>query len=189
VPLPYCEFVHFASPVIRPAWTACLAALLPLSKPPFAGKTHDLAESLVHAPLGPSILALGQGNGPQEASMATRNTASRSLKSIAGAVLLALGLVILSAKLDGIADCMSSFAGISAHQAPGIFPVLGLAALHAAQTYAFDHARFLSSLLQILVSFWPLILIIIGAVLLRDAFWRRFPAHKAGAGSSAMGDR
>jgi len=74
-----------------------------------------------------------------------------------GAFLLALGLVILSANLDAIAACISSFAGISAPEGPEIFPALGLAALHAAQTYTFDHARFLSSLLRILVSFWPVI--------------------------------
>lgn len=156
-----------------------LVTLLPRPTPPFAGKTHDLAESLVRAALGLPILTLGQGKAPQEAGMATLNTASRSLKSIGGAVLLALGLVILSANLDGIAACASNFAGISNPQEPEIFPALGLAALHAAQTYAFDHTRFLSSLLQILVSFWPVILILIGAVLLRDVF----------RGPSASGER
>ena len=111
--------------------------------------------------------------------MATRNTASRSLKSIAGAFLLALGLVILSANLDAIAACISGFAGISVPKEPGIVTALGLAALHATQIYAFDHDQFLSSLLRILVSFWPVILILIGAVLLRDVF----------RGPSASGER
>jgi hypothetical protein len=126
---------------------------------------------------------------PQEASMATRNTASRSLKSTAGAFLLVLGMVILSANLDGIAACMSAFAGISVPQEPGIFPALGLAALHAAQTYAFDHARFLSSLLRILVSFWPVILILAGVLLLRDVFRVSFLGRGADAGSAAAGER
>lgn len=120
--------------------------------------------------------------------MATRNTASRSLKSTAGAFLLALGLLILSANLDGIAACVSGFAGISAHQAPEVFPALSLAALHAAQTYAFDHARFLSSLLRILVSFWPMILILAGVLLLRDVFRASF-LGRADASSGATGTR
>jgi hypothetical protein len=122
--------------------------------------------------------------------MATRNTASRSLKSTAGAFLLALGLLILSANLDGIAACGSSFAGFSTPQEPAIFPALGLAALHAAQTYTFDHARFLSSLLRILVSFWPMVLILAGVLLLRDPFRTSFLGRAdAGAGSGAMGRR
>ena len=118
--------------------------------------------------------------------MATRNTASRSLKSTAGAFLLALGLVILSANLDGIASCVSSFAGAPAPREPGIFPVLSLAALHAAQAYTFDHARFFSSLLRILVSFWPVILILAGVLLLRDVFRASFLGR--GAGARVAGD-
>ena len=121
--------------------------------------------------------------------MATRNTASRSLKSIAGAFLLGVGLLILSANLDEIGACMGAFAGISAPQAPEVFPALSLAALHAAQTYAFDHARFLSSLLRILVSFWPVILIFAGVLLLRDVFRVSFLGRGTDAGSAAAGER
>ena len=121
--------------------------------------------------------------------MATQNTVSRSLKSVAGAFLLALGLVILSANLDGFAACINSFAGISVHQAPEIFPVLSLAALHAAQTYTFDHARFLSSLLQILVSFWPVILILAGVLLLRDVFRASFLGRGGDVSPAAAGER
>lgn len=119
--------------------------------------------------------------------MATRNAASRSLKSTAGALLLALGLVILSAKLDAIAACISGFAGISVPNEPGIVTALGLAALHAAQTYAFDPARFLSGLLSILVSFWPLLLVVVGATMLLRAFKGRSPARVAA--SLAAGER
>ena len=87
--------------------------------------------------------------------MADRRATSQSIKSIAGASFIALGLVILFANLDGAAASLSNCAGIYAHEAMGVLPALGFAALHAAQTYAFDHAGFLSSLLHILVSFWP----------------------------------
>ncbi len=121
--------------------------------------------------------------------MVAQQTSPRSLKSITGAILLALGFLILFANLDVVTGQIASAAGTSVEPAQGILPALVLATLHILQDYAFDHAGFLSGLLQILVSFWPLILIIIGAVLLRDAFWGRFAAYKAGAGSSAMGDR
>jgi hypothetical protein len=121
--------------------------------------------------------------------MAARQTSSQNLKSIMGAILLALGFLVLFANLDAVAGQISSAAGTPVGPTQGLLPALLLATLHALQDYVFDHAGFLSGLLQILVSFWPLILIIIGAVLLRDAVWRRFPAYKAGAGSSAMGDR
>lgn len=121
--------------------------------------------------------------------MATGRTISQSFKSIAGAALLAFGFIILFGNLDGMASRLGNFRGTSAMEALGILPSLVLTVSHALQTYAFDHAGFLSGLLQILLSFWPLILIILGTVLLRDAFWGRFAAYKAGAGSSAMGDR
>ena len=121
--------------------------------------------------------------------MATERTTSQSFKSITGAALLALGFVILFGNLDGIAGQLGNLSGRSDVEALGVFPSLVLTVSHALQAYAFDHAGFLSGLLQILLSFWPLILIILGTVLLRDAFWGRFASYKAGAGSSAMGDR
>jgi hypothetical protein len=119
--------------------------------------------------------------------MAAQQTSPRSLKSIAGATLLALGFLILLANLDGVTGQIA--VDTSPEPAQGILPALVLATWHALQEYAFDHAGFLSVLLQFLVPCWPLILIVIGAVLLRDLFWGRFAAYKTGAGSSAMGER
>ena len=121
--------------------------------------------------------------------MAAQQTSPRSLKSITGAILLALGFLILFANLDGVTGQITSAVGTSPEPAQGMLPALALATLHVLQDYVFDHAGVLSGLLQILVSFWPLILIVIGAVLLRDVFWGRFAAYKAGACSSAMGER
>ncbi len=101
--------------------------------------------------------------------MAARKASLQSLKSIAGAVLLALGLVVLFANLDEVAATVSNFAGVSAHEGLGVLPALGLAGLHALQAYTFDPAGFMAALLQILVSFWPLVLIFAGVVVLRSA--------------------
>jgi hypothetical protein len=57
------------------------------------------------------------------------------------------------------------------------------------QAYTFDQTGFGSAFLQILVSFWPLILITIGGVMLLGAFNRRIATYQANAGFSARGDR
>jgi hypothetical protein len=121
--------------------------------------------------------------------MAARKASLQSLKSIAGAVLLALGLVILFANLDEVAAAANDFAGISAHQGLGVLPAAGLAGLHALQAYTFDPAGFISALLQILVSFWPLVLIFAGVAVLRRALGRQTAVFGVSAGSSAAGDQ
>jgi len=117
--------------------------------------------------------------------MVARQASSQSLKSVAGALLLALGLVFLFTNLEGIAACVSNFAGISAHETVGIVPLLGLTGMHAVQAYTFDHDAFLSGLRQNLVSFWPLIVVAIGAGLLKSGFTGRVARPYAKAGSSA----
>jgi hypothetical protein len=123
----------------------------------------------------------------QEDNMTTRRTSSRSLKAIAGAGVFALGLLLLFVNLDGVAAQISYAVG-SPVEAPGILPAVALAGLHALQAYTFDHAGFLSSLLQMLVSFWPLVLIFVGAALLQRAFGRQSAAFEGPPGSRAAGD-
>ena len=120
--------------------------------------------------------------------MTDRRTSSQSLKSILGAGAIALGLVLLFVNLDGVAAQVSSIICTQA-EAPGMLASIGLAGLHALQAYKFDHARFLPGLAQMLVSFWPVILILFGAVLLRDAFRGPFAVRRTDAGSSIAGER
>ena len=117
--------------------------------------------------------------------MAAQQTTPRSLTSIAGALLLAFGFLFLFSNLDVAAERIASAAGTSGEHLLEMLPSLVLALLHGLQAYAFDHPGFLSGLLQFLVSFWPLILILAGAALLRSVFRGRFPAYKADSGSSA----
>jgi hypothetical protein len=119
--------------------------------------------------------------------MTARWTSSQGLQSIAGAGVFALGLLLLFVNLDGVAAQVSSIVCTPA-EAPGMLAAIGLAGLHALQAYAFDHAGFLSSLVQILVSFWPLILVLVGAVLLRAVFRDPFVARQADSSSSAWGE-
>jgi hypothetical protein len=108
----------------------------------------------------------------------------KRLTSVAGALLLALGFLILFSNLDAAAAQLANAAGASAEHGMEMFPALVLAVLHGLRAYVFDHARFLAGLRQFLVSFWPLILILTGALLLRDVFRGRFPAYEAGASTA-----
>lgn len=119
--------------------------------------------------------------------MVARQASSQSLKSVAGASLLSVGLVILFANLDAVVASVSSIAGISGHEGLGILPALGLAGLHALQAYNFDPAGLIAIFLKMLVSFWPLALIFAGAVVLRRALADRSAAHRVSAGSSTVG--
>jgi hypothetical protein len=49
-------------------------------------------------------------------------------------------------------------------------PSVVLAASHAALAYGLDHHRFMAAFLRMLLSFWPLLLVAAGTVLLLDVF-------------------
>lgn len=116
-------------------------------------------------------------------------TWSQSLKSIAGAALLAVGFLMLFANLDAVAGSLADGIGHPAAEGMDSLLAFGLAAIHAVQTYMFENSQFVSAVHQILVSFWPSILIIVGAVCLRDALGGLLPGRRIGARPSAMGDR
>jgi len=94
--------------------------------------------------------------------MATQHTSCQTLKSIAGSALVGPGLFLLFGNLDGAAIRLSHLLGAAPGEALGVLSSVIFAA-------SFDHQRLCQGLLQMLVSFWPLLLVIVGAVLLRDA--------------------
>jgi hypothetical protein len=51
-----------------------------------------------------------------------------------------------------------------------VLPCVVLASSQAAQAYALDHHGFLQCFLRMLLSFWPLLLVVVGTVLLWDVF-------------------
>lgn len=157
-------------------------------RPLLAGNSYLLAECQVRTSWGASILVLGQEMAHLEDSMTALQTASRHLNSIAGAALVAIGLFLLLANLDAAATPVTRDLGIS-REGPGMLPALGLAALHAVQAYTFNHAGFLSSLRQILISFWPVSLVLFGLVLLRNAVADRLSQHGAGVQFPSAGIR
>jgi hypothetical protein len=98
--------------------------------------------------------------------MAAQQTALRISKSVAGAALLLLGMFTLYENLAGAVVRLSHVLA-NGSQALGVLPAAVLAVSQAVR--AFDHHQFLQCLFrQILVSSWPLILVIFGTVLSRD---------------------
>jgi len=121
--------------------------------------------------------------------MATLRKSLRRLESLLGAALLVIGVYFLFANVNALVASLSPVAAHSQEDVSSALFGLGLAGLHAIQTYAFDHAHFLSGLREILVSFWPLAVVLVGVILMRDFFARCFYVYKARVGSFEQGDR
>ena len=96
--------------------------------------------------------------------MARQHTSSQGRRSIARAALIALGLAILFAKLDGPAAQLNSLLSIAARETLGLAPSFFPAAWQALQTYAFTEQWLSPCPLHMLVSCWPLVLVVAGAV-------------------------
>ena len=111
--------------------------------------------------------------------MAKPLTSSKTINTVAGALLFSFGLTLLTANLDAVADQVSTWFP-STPGSLGTAIEIGLAGLRAVQAYFFDQSAFQTGFLSILVSLWPLILVIIGAILLHDAMGVRFANAKLG---------
>lgn len=109
--------------------------------------------------------------------MAKPQISSKNLQSIAGAVLFSFGLTLLTANLDAVAAQVSNWF-IATPGSLDTATEIGLAGLRAVQAYFFDQSAFQAGFLSILVSLWPLILVIIGPILLQDAIGMRFGKAK-----------
>ena len=94
--------------------------------------------------------------------MTRQHTSVQGLKSIVGAVLVALGLVILFGKLDGPAAQWTNLLGTAAREALQLLPDFVPVAWQALEAYFLDHLRFSPCLLPMLESFWPLLHLIAG---------------------------
>lgn len=102
---------------------------------------------------------------------------SKNLHAVAGAILFSFGLTLLTANLDAVAAQVSTWF-ISSSGGLGTAIEVGLAGLRAVQAYFFEPSAFQAGFLSILVSLWPLILVIIGAILLHNAMGVRFAKAK-----------
>jgi hypothetical protein len=110
-----------------------------------------------------------------EANMTRQLTLPRGPKSIAGTALVGLGLLILFGNVaERAAVQLSCPLGNTAGEALGMLPTFILAAASQAfQACVINQPEFLQGLFQMLVSFWLLLFVIVGALLLRAAFATR----------------
>ena len=120
--------------------------------------------------------------------MTARQKGFRSFFPLLGLLLLAAGLVALAAQVNPVAGQLWDRVGASADDLGGLVPAAILTVNHAAQAWAFDRANLLSTLRVILLSCWPVILVITGVVLLRKAFSGITAARQTAMRSSAEGD-
>jgi hypothetical protein len=100
------------------------------------------------------------------------------LRAVAGGTLVGFGFQFLFANLSRVAAQLTNLLGISTREEMGTVPSVILAASQAAQAYGVDHEGVLLGLLRVSASFWPLLLVIAGALLLWDVV-----AEKAKASS------
>lgn len=101
--------------------------------------------------------------------MARHHKFSERWRSLTGGALVGLGLHILFGNLDRDAAQLRHFLGATGEEAFGVLPSVVLATSHAVNAYTLDHHGFLLGLLRMLVSFWPLLLVIVGTIFLREA--------------------
>jgi hypothetical protein len=101
--------------------------------------------------------------------MAKQHKSYRNLTSIMGGILVAFGLHILLGHLSLEAAQLRHLLGIPGGEALGLLPSV-LAASQAAQSYGFDRPGFLEGLFELLISLWPLFIVIAGTALSRDVF-------------------
>ena len=102
--------------------------------------------------------------------MARRHRTSGSLQSIAGGALVGLGLHLWFGNLNEAASQLTHLLGTSSGETLGLAPSVIVAAAQAGRVYASDHWGFFLGALRMLVSFWPLLLVIVGAGFLKDVF-------------------
>jgi hypothetical protein len=105
--------------------------------------------------------------------MTARPTGFRRHFPLLGLILLALGLVALFAEVHPFVAGLADRIAANAEELGGFVPAAVLTANHAAQAWAFDRANVLSALRDMLLSCWPVFLILMGAALLGNALARK----------------
>jgi len=102
--------------------------------------------------------------------MATQQAKSEKLRTGLGIVILALGVLVFLPKFTAVVPHLEENVQEISLDVYNALPTIGLGALHMGQALAFDPGSFFAGVLHILVSFWPLLLVAAGTVLLRNTF-------------------
>jgi len=103
--------------------------------------------------------------------MARQNAVFQNRKSIVGAALIGLGLLILLRNVAAAASLIRSLQMVG-HEADslGILTAAAMAIRRTLQAYLFNHTGFLQTVYQVLVSFSALLLIVTGTIFLAAVF-------------------
>ena len=99
--------------------------------------------------------------------MARQGRIFRNLRSVVGMGLIGFGIFVLGGNLSDACGQLSRLVGISAEasQTFGGLIAVGLAASQVWRSYMFERRELLLGVCRMLISFWPLLLVIAGAVL------------------------
>lgn len=94
----------------------------------------------------------------------------QNLQLFAGAALIGLGTLILAGNLASTAAHLSHLLEITPQAAESLGPLntASAAVSRALWAYLFDHQEFLRGFHRILISFWPVLLVVAGSVVWRN---------------------
>jgi hypothetical protein len=98
--------------------------------------------------------------------MGMRQPFFTKLKTMAGWLLFLVGSLLLNGRVEGLWSQLQDLTERFGAGVIGFLPAFGLASLQVTHTFLYERGVFLSALAQILVSCWPLVLVLFGAVLI-----------------------
>jgi hypothetical protein len=103
--------------------------------------------------------------------MTHRQSKMHLLINSLGTALLLFGAVLCYLRIEAVSQQMTNVLAAYGSEAVGLFPATGLAATRVLQDLALNPASALSASLQFLLSFWPVAIIVLGALLLRKTIF------------------
>jgi hypothetical protein len=97
-----------------------------------------------------------------------RQNSRKAAFVLLGVALIAVGLTLLLGRLDPAISHLFLAPGSAGDVGSSLFPTVVLALDRVAQAWAFDRGALLSSVREMLLSCWPVVLVLLGAILLQD---------------------
>jgi hypothetical protein len=99
--------------------------------------------------------------------MMMQQTNSGKAQTMVGMVIVAVGILVLAPKFIALTPLASDTMEQITDMFINALPSIGLGALHAGQALAFEPASFFAGLLRNLLSFWPLLMVGVGVLMMR----------------------
>jgi hypothetical protein len=107
----------------------------------------------------------------RENTMTPLENKSHSMNNSLGAGLLLFGATLSYLRIENITQQIANAVAAYGSEALGLFPAMGLAAARLLQELTLNPAVALAAFLQFLLSFWPVAIIFLGALLLRKSIF------------------